>query len=102
MDLAKYENLIGELGAIQSRVEILKNKCSDTEERNSELEISLEEANQHKKGLQQKIAGLEGELELLKGEVENSLFKSLTQEERESLKVKIKGLISKLDNYVSS
>lgn len=102
VDLAKYENLIGELGAIESRVEILKNKFSDTKDRNSELEISIEETNQQKRELQQKISRLETEMESLKGEVENSLFKTLTSEERESLKVKIKGLISKLDNYISS
>ena len=102
MDLAKYENLIGELSSIESRVEILKNKFFDTQERNSELEVSLEEANQQKKDLLQKVSGLEGEIEVLKGEMENSLFKSLTPEERETLKVKIKGLISKLDNYISS
>ena len=70
MDLAKYETLISDLSALESQVEILKDKYSDTLERNKELEVSLNEIQQDKNLLHEKISELESELEEIKLKVE--------------------------------
>ena len=62
VDLAKYETLISDLSALESQVEILKNKYSDTMDRNKELEVSLNDIQQDKNLLHQKISELESEL----------------------------------------
>ena len=100
VDLAKYETLISDLSALESQVEILKNKYSDTMERNKELEVSLNEIQQDKNILHQKISELESELEAIKLNVEEKSKVNL--EEREELKVKIKDLISRVDRHLSA
>lgn len=100
MDLAKYETLISDLSALESQVEILKNKYSDTLERNKELEVSLNEIQQDKNLLHEKISELESELEEIKLKVEEK--SKLNLEEREELKVKIKDLITRVDKHLSA
>ena len=100
MDLAKYETLISDLSALESQVEILKNKYSDTMDRNKELEVSLNDIQQDKNLLHQKISELESELEEIKLKVEEK--SKLNLEEREELKVKIKDLISRVDKHLSA
>ena len=84
-DHAKYEALVNDLTALEARVSILKSKYNDTLERNTELEVTFNEAEQVKSSLHQRISDLEGEIESLKLESENAQFKNLTLEERESL-----------------
>jgi predicted nucleic acid-binding Zn-ribbon protein len=100
VDLAKYETLISELGKLESYVEILKNKYSDTVERNKELELSLNEVQQDKNLLHQKISEMESELEdiTLKSEEKSKL----NTEEQEEIKSKIRDLISRIDKHLSS
>ena len=100
VDLAKYETLIGDLSALESQVEILKSKYGDTLERNKELEVSLNEIQQDKSLLHQKISELESELEEIKHKVEEK--SKLNLEEREELKIKIKDLISRVDKRLSA
>ena len=100
MDLAKYETLISDLGKLESQVEILKNKYTDTLERNQELEVSANEVQQDKNLLHQKISELESELEEIKLKSEET--SKLNLEEREEIKTKIKILISRLDKHLSS
>jgi len=100
VDLAKYETLISDLSALESQVEILKNKYSDTLERNKELEVSLNEIQQDKNLLHEKISELESELEEIKLKVEEK--SKLNLEEREELKVKIKDLITRVDKHLSA
>ena len=100
MDLAKYETLISDLSALESQVEILKNKYSDTLERNKELEVSLNEIQQDKNLLHEKISELESELEEIKLKVEEK--SKLNLEEREELKIKIKDLITRVDKHLSA
>ena len=100
MDLAKYETLISDLSALESQVEILKNKYSDTLERNKELEVSLNEIQQDKNLLHEKISELESELEEIKLKVEEK--SKLNLEEREELKIKIKDLITRVDKHLST
>ena len=100
MDLAKYETLISELSALESRIEILNDKYSDTVERNKELEVTLESAQEDKNLLHQEIARLEEELQLIKQKAEEKI--NLNSEERENFKIKINDLISRLDYHLSS
>ena len=100
MDLAKYETLISDLSALESQVEILKNKYSDTLERNKELEVSLNEIQQDKNLLHEKISELESELEEIKLKMEEK--SKLNLEEREELKIKIKDLITRVDKHLSA
>ena len=100
MDLAKYETLISDLSALESQVEILKNKYSDTLERNKELEVSLNEIQQDKNLLHEKISELESELEEIKLKVEEK--SKLNLEDREELKIKIKDLITRVDRHLST
>ena len=100
VDLAKYETLISELGALESQIEILNDKYSDTLERNKELEVALDSTQEDKNLLQQEIARLEEELQLLKQKAEEKI--NLNSEERENFKIKINDLISRLDYHLSS
>ena len=100
MDLAKYETLISDLSSLESQVEILKDKYSDTLERNKELEVSLNEIQQDKNILHEKISELESELEEIKLKVEEK--SKLNLEEREELKIKIKDLITRVDKHLST
>ncbi len=100
VDLAKYETLISDLGKLESQVEIIKNKYSDTLGRNNELEVSLNEIQQDKNLLHQKISEMESELEdiTLKSEEKSRL----NLEEREDIKSKIRDLISRIDKHLSA
>lgn len=100
VDLAKYETLISELGKLESQVEILKNKYTDTLERNKELEVSLEEIQQDKNLLHKKISELESELEELNLKSEEK--SKLNLEEREEIKSKIRNLITRIDKHLTS
>jgi len=100
VDLAKYETLISDLSTLESQVEILKNKYSDTLQRNKELEVSLNDLQQDKNLLHEKISELESELEQIKLKVEEK--SKLNLEEREELKNKIKDLVSRVDKHLSA
>ena len=100
MDLAKYETLISDLSALESQVEILKNKYFDTIDRNKELEVSLHTIQQDKNLLHQKISELESELEEIKIKVEEK--SKLNSQEREELKNKIRDLINRVDKHLST
>jgi predicted nucleic acid-binding Zn-ribbon protein len=100
VDLAKYETLISDLGKLESHVEILKNKYSDTLGRNKELEVSINEFQQDKNLLHQKISEMESELEDIKLKSEEK--SKLNLEEREEIKSKIRDLISRIDKHLSA
>lgn len=99
VDLAKYETLISDLSKLESQVEILKNKYFDTVERNKELEIAINEIQQDKNLLHQKISELESELDELKNKSEED--SKINLEEREEIKIKIRNLISRLDKHLA-
>jgi len=100
VDLAKYETLISDLGKLESQVEILKKKYSDTVGRNKELEVSLNEIEQGKNLLHQRISELESELDETKLKSEEKT--KLNSVEREEIKIKIRDLISRIDKHLSS
>jgi len=100
VDLAKYETLISDLVKLESQVEILKNKYSDTLGRNKELEVSLNEIQADKSLLHQKISEMESDLEEIKLKTEEKT--KLNSEEQEEIKIKIRDLISRIDKHLSS
>ena len=100
VDLAKYETLISDLSKLESQVEILKDKYNDTVDRNKELEVSLNEIQQDKNLLHQKISELELEIEEVKQTSEEN--SKINNEEREELKSKIRDLISRIDKHITS
>jgi chromosome segregation ATPase len=101
VDLAKYELLISDLNNLESQIVILKNKFNDTSEHSNELEVSLNEVQEDRLLLRKRISELESDMEKIKKDKENINFKSLTLEERESLKDKIKDLVKRIDHHLS-
>ena len=100
VDLAKYETLISDLSKLESHVEILKNKYTDTLGRNKELEVSLNEIQQDKNLLHIKISELESDLNEIKLKSEEK--SKLNSEEREEIKNKIRDLINRIDKHLST
>ncbi|NNJ51658.1 MAG: hypothetical protein HKP17_00645 [Ignavibacteriaceae bacterium] len=100
VDLAKYETLITELTALESEIEILNDKYSDTLERNKELEVSLDSAQEDKNLLHQEVSRLEEDLQSIKQKAEEKI--NLNSEERENFKIKINDLISRINYHLSS
>ena len=101
MELAKYELLINDLNNLESQIVILKNKYNDTVEQGNELEVSLNEVQEDRLLLRKRISELETEIEKIKKNNENINLKSLTLEERESLKSQIKDLVKRIDHHLS-
>lgn len=101
-ELTKYELLINDLGSLESQASILISKFKDTFARNIELENFLAEAKKENIMLLQEITKLEGEFQKKKENGETDLFNSLTLKERDSLKIRLQNLISKIDYHLSS
>jgi chromosome segregation ATPase len=101
VELAKYEMLINDLNSLESQIVILKNKYNDTNEKSNELEVSLNEVQEDRLLLRKRISELETEINKIKKNSENINLKSLTLEERESLKSQIKDLVKRIDHHLS-
>lgn len=101
MELAKYEILINDLNNLESQIVILKNKYNDTIEQSNELEVSLNEVQEDRLLLRKRITELETEISKIKKNSENINLKSLTLEERESLKSQIKDIVKRIDHHLS-
>jgi len=84
------------------QVSILSNKYKDAVERNQELEEIVEVLQNDNAVLNKKITKFESEAGNLQIEGNQTLFSSLNTKEREELKIKLKNLISKIDNHISS
>ena len=101
-ELSKYEILINDLAALESQAAIIKSKYKDLSERNIELEKHLRECQRENASLIQKFKSLETEFESFKNDSEGQFINLLNTKERETLKVKIQSLISKIDYHLSS
>jgi chromosome segregation ATPase len=101
VELAKYEMLINDLNSLESQIVILKNKYNDTNEKSNELEVSLNEVQEDRLLLRKRISELETEINKIKKNSENINLKSLTLEERDSLKSQIKDLVKRIDHHLS-
>ncbi|GAB4296811.1 MAG: hypothetical protein Kow0098_20320 [Ignavibacteriaceae bacterium] len=102
VDLGKYEQLVRDLNALEAQITTLKDKYQDTLQRNMELEnlvISLKKENSI---LNQQISQLESQLAKIESDSEQKTMLSLSEKDTESLKIKIRELISKIDYHLSS
>ncbi len=101
-EFSKYDVLISDLNVIQAGVTVLLNKLNDLNARNADLENLLSEMNSEKFLQLEKIKNLKEELEELRTENQSSLFGSLSGTEKEELKHRIRDMISRIDNHLSS
>ena len=100
-DLTKHEILLKDLESITSQVSILKHNYRDSVTRIKELEDMLSSYTKENLALQQKVENLENELKIFQDDSENGVINSLNLKERETLKVKLKDLISRIDYHLS-
>ena len=83
-------------------ITILKNQYIDAVNRIKELDIALEKSKQDNTTLYQKIAALEEEINYLKTKSEQGIgINAFDSEERESLKVRLQELISRINYHLS-
>lgn len=102
VDLAKYETLINDLSMIESEVAALNEKIKDNSIHKSELEQKIIKLKSENSALNEKIEELERELEEVSLQKDEVNFESLNTKERETLKVRIQDLISRIDYHLSS
>lgn len=100
--MAKYESLLSDLSSLESQITILKNQFGDLNGRNKELDIALEKSKQDNTSLYQRIASYEEEITYLKNKAEQGLnLGSFDEEEKESLKIKLQDLITRINYHLS-
>lgn len=99
-DSSKYEILLGELSSIESELVILANMYKDLQFKNKELEKQVLELQKDNTVLQIKIHGLEKEKP--KGEAEFEFADKLGSKERETLKLRLKEMVNRIDYHLSS
>lgn len=102
VDLAKYDSLIQDLSLIEAEVYTLIEKLRDKEERETELEIQLAKYRQENSYLQKRILEIEQDLEFLKEDKEGNILNTLNSKERETLKLKLQDIISRIDYHLSA
>ncbi len=102
-EYTKSEILLNELNTIETQASILVSNCSDLTNRNLDLEKQLESAQQKISELTLRIVGIESELSEIKNKKDNnSLFDSLSSEERANLKSRLQNLLTRIDYHISS
>ncbi|MCH7973459.1 MAG: hypothetical protein IIB07_02700 [Bacteroidetes bacterium] len=102
-EYTKSEILLNDLNAIETQVSILVSNCSDITSRKSDLEKQLESAQIDISELTQRVVALESELSEVKNEKDNNtLFNSLSSEERANLKSRLQNLLTRIDYHISS
>ncbi len=101
-ETSKYDIMLSDLSSIEGLISTILDKFKDTYERNIELEMKILEVSHENEILMNQLSKIEeGALEK-KESMDSDLFNSLTLKERESLKVKLQSLISKIDYHISS
>jgi len=101
-EYSKSEILLNDLNAIETQVSILVSNCSDLTSRKSDLEKQLESVQQKISEFTQRIVDLESELSEIKNKKDNTLFNSLSSEERANLKSRLQNLLTRIDYHISS
>ncbi len=100
--MVKYENLINDLSTVESQITILKNQYTDSVKRIKELDIALEKSKQDNTALYQKIATMEEEINYLKSKSEQGIgLGAMDSDERESLKVRLQELVTRVNFHLS-
>ena len=101
VDLAKYDSLIQDLSAIEAEVATIGNKLKDVQEHKTELEIEFSKLRQENSYLQKKIIELEQELAVVRENNEGNIFNTFNSKEKETVKLKLQDIISKIDFHLS-
>ncbi len=101
-EYSKSEILLNDLNAIETQVSILVSNCGDLTSRKSDLEKQLESVQQKISEFTQRIVDLESELSEIKNKKDNTLFNSLSSEERANLKSRLQNLLTRIDYHISS
>lgn len=101
-ELSKQEILLNDLGTIETQISILVHKEQELQSSNSELAKLVETLRKENMNLIHRIEELESKDKTAPESAESNLFNSLNQKERENLKVRLQGLISKIDNHLSA
>ena len=101
-ETSKYDIMLSDLGSIEGLISTLLDKYNDIYERNIELEMKILEISHENEILLNKLSKIEEGAFGKNEATDSNLFNSLTLEERESLKVKLQSLISKIDYHISS
>ena len=101
-ELSKYEVLLNDLSTLQAQAAILTNKCKDLTQRNEEVEGLLAETMKEKVNLAQKVSKLENDLEAIQINNAQNIINSFNEKEKESLKIKLQNLISRIDYHLSA
>lgn len=100
--MSKHESLITDLNTVESQISILKSQYNDSVKRIKELDIALEKSKQDNTSLYQKIAAMDEEINYLKSKAEQGIsLGTLDAEERDSLKIRLQDLISKINYHLS-
>ena len=102
VDLAKYDSLIQDLASIEAEIATISNKLQDLEEHKTELEIQLSKSSQENTHLKKKLVEIEQQLADFKEESQGKIFNTLNSKEKETIKLKLQDIISKIDYHLSS
>jgi predicted nuclease with TOPRIM domain len=102
VDLAKYDSLIQDLSMIEAEVSTLAEKLRDNGERETELDIQIAKLRQENSHLQKRILEIEQDFEFFKEDKEGNILNTLNSKERETLKLKLQDLISRIDYHLSA
>ena len=102
-EYSKSEILLNDLNAIETQVSILVSNCSELTGRKSDLERQLQRAQQIISELTQKVNDLEMELSEIKNSKDNNtLFNSISSEDRANLKARLQNMLTRIDYHISS
>lgn len=100
-DFSKYESLIQELTTIEAEVATMGNKLKDVETHKIELEIELNKVRQENFYLQKRILDIEQEIIANREKNEGNIFNTFNSKEKESIKLKLQDMISKIEYHLS-
>lgn len=96
---SKYEILLSELNSIESELAVLANMYKELQLKNKEFEKQILDLQKDNAVLQIKLQGIEKEKP--KGELDFDLTNKFSSIEKESLKLRLKEMVTKIDHHLS-
>lgn len=97
-DLSKHDVLLNDISHIETRISVLVNNLKESLELNKKAEEQLNELKKENSELRQKLSDLEEGAYMS----DTDSFGSLNSKEKETLKLKLQNLLSKIDYHLSS
>lgn len=101
-ELSKYEIFLQELSSVEVQVSAYRELCEELKNRNKELEKKLSTLQRENEYLKLQIENGENSEEQRSAGNGENVFGSLSAKERESLKLKITDVITKINNHLTS